>query len=219
MTIPFPVRAQLARDSEDGFTVVELLVSFIIVAFLLTLLPASLRVNKRVWELEQATALEQTHNAFDRFVDDRLSTARNLLERTKGGNVQLLFEGHRDRIKFLSASRAGPNGGGLYNFEVFLDRQAGQDNNALSLRQKLYQPVAPSASVLSAAERKVPGNIAEIQFRYFGQLDAASEETWSDTWIEQTKLPKLVEIGVIGAPSERILARHRVIRLQFAAEY
>lgn len=211
------VRKSSAHPTPDdhGFTVVELLLSFVIVALVLTLLPGTLRLNKRVWEAQEIFDKTSAHQSFDRYVDRRLTTAREIFDRTETGAVKLRFDGTPDRIKFVAPARSGPAAGGLYNFEFSLSNPTRGRGRVLTLRQLLFRHESQNNPDDIEAKRTVPGAIKQLRFRYFGTMDEGQVTGWSPAWQNRQTLPDMVEISILGE-RDPTLSRTRSVRLRFA---
>ncbi len=202
---------------DGGFTVVELLLSLVIVALILTLLPGTLRLNNRVWEVQDKFGIASSHSALDRYIDQRLSAAREIFERTESGNARLLFDGTPDRIRFVAPARSGPVGGGLYHFEVMLSAPESKSTQALTLRQRLYRPGGQGKTKALEATRRVPGVIKRLGFRYFGASKPGQRPGWTSRWQDRQSLPHIVEISIV-ARHDPSMSRTRSVRLHLASD-
>ena len=97
---------------EHGFSLMEMLVSLVILALILALLPGAFRLARQVWTATAMLDRESGRDAGLDFLDTRLAEAMPLFEPGKAGLVNILFSGSKDAIAFVAPSRNGPAGGG-----------------------------------------------------------------------------------------------------------
>lgn len=211
-------RHRWRRDSaqDDGFTIVELLVAFVIASLVLTLIPGALRLNDRVWDAQKTTETTSAHATLDRYLDSRLSAAREIFERTDNGDVRLLFEGGADHVQFTAPARSGPNGRGLYQFELRLKSSSENNSKVLAISQHAFAVVLKDKLATQVAERVVPGSIKNLRFRYYGMIEPDQTYGWSSDWKNRDHLPQLVEI-LIEARGNGAISRKRTVRLRMAS--
>ena len=198
---------RLARK-DAGFTVVELLVSLVILALVMSFLPGTLRLGRRVWESDAVFLREEAITSFRRVIEERLTGTMPIFIRDAARGVRIEFTGEPDRVVFVSTASQGPAGGGVYRFELSAD-----DGNALVLRQTLYRPGSEAGTPLPEARHVAPARIGGLAFRYFGQAKANEAPLWQARWTRQDTLPDLVEIAITldgAAPVQRSVVELRL---------
>jgi general secretion pathway protein J len=193
------------RSGEAGFTVAELLVSLVILALILSLLPGTLRMGRRVWETDAAFSRHEAAAAFRRAAEERLAGAMPVFVRDPVKGLHVEFQGEPDRVAFVASAPSGPAGGGVYRFEL------AASGGVMTLRQTLYRQDsgerAPSA--IHAAQAKTAG----LAFRYFGPPAPDAQPQWSGQWPRRDTLPDLIEITIMpgsGAPVQRSAVAFRL---------
>jgi len=108
-----------------GFTLVELLVSIVLLAMLTTALFGGVTLGTRVWATgERATAELARIRAAQIQLSDLLSRAYPLVIRSEGGDPHVDFEGASASIDFLTAAPSDIAPGGLARITVQLDQDA-----------------------------------------------------------------------------------------------
>src|SRR5262245_22829046 len=100
------------RPGEEGFSLMEMLVSLVILALVLALLPGAFRLARQVWTATAVLDRDGGRDAGLDFLETRLAEAMPLFEPGKAGLVNILFNGRRDRLRFVAPSRNGPAGAG-----------------------------------------------------------------------------------------------------------
>jgi general secretion pathway protein J len=189
-----PGRPRRARAGEDGFTLIEVLVSLVLLALVLGLLSGVVRFARGTWDAAARLDREAGYDIAANFLRQRLGEALPLFERTATGAMRVTFQGTSDTLKFVAASQNGPAGAGLYALALEAASARGA-SQALFARVAPYQqaragPEAPSEDHVLAE------NIKSVAFRYFGRKDRRQPPAWQDAWNRTDALPDLVEMTV-----------------------
>ena len=193
---------QAAHRSDDGFTLVELLVSLTILALLLAMVPGTLRLGRRAWEtpgqLDQASA----ELAALGFVETHVKSAVPIYERDAQGVSRIAFWGSPQSLGFVVPLSAGPYGGGLYRIDL---GSALQSESGPVLRVSIYQTANATAESVPPAEvRPLGRRLTRLQFRYFGPLAFGEVPLWHDAWTRTDRLPDLIEIEALSTDKSLI---------------
>lgn len=206
------IRAQPHECREAGFTLLELLVSLMILALIFSFFPGALSIGKRVWETDEAFEKHAALSSFRRYVENRLSEAMPIYRRDSAARLQIEFTGEPDRLTFIAPAAAGPGGGGVYRFQLQRDETGGFEK-LLVLKQSLYRP----QHVLAGPEpegKPVPAEIYRpdvyveaMNFRYFGPSRGKQTPRWLDRWTQSDSLPQLVEISFVPGNGKRKIER------------
>jgi len=191
-----PSRRSLRQCSDAGFTLIEVLVSLVLLALLLALLAGGLRYARSTWDatarLDELAAADMAET----FLRARLAEAMPLYEQRKAGTVRALFQGEVDSMSFVAPAPNGPAGAGLYRYT--LEAGAGMSGRrALTVMLAPHLPLVSDAALKRPPERyELMRDIRSVSFRYFGRGDLRSEPTWHATWLRTDALPNLVEIVI-----------------------
>jgi general secretion pathway protein J len=186
-------------DPESGFTLLELLVSLVLLALILSFVGGALRFGARAWEAAGALDRGASMGAVRTFLEQRLAEAMPVYERDEAGRVRIAFSGQPQQLSFVSPSARGKAGAGLYRFSLNLqpvDRDA-RSRTDLALEQSLYQPEAGQVVAAPEDGQVLLGDIAGIELRYYGRKEARSPAAWHSQWTRADALPELVEISVL----------------------
>ncbi|WP_127077257.1 prepilin-type N-terminal cleavage/methylation domain-containing protein [Rhodomicrobium lacus] len=171
---------------EDGFTLVEILVTLAILGFISALIATALRLGNNMWskaqERGQSTrSLLEAENGLTRV----LTTLRPLHQ---PDSDELDFSGYSNSLEGVIALPDHIGLGGLYRIHLFHDPQELQLTLSLSSDFQNRQAQGDRTTVATKVER--------ISIRYFGKSKEVSNEQWQTSWLHQKRLPKLIAIDV-----------------------
>jgi general secretion pathway protein J len=193
MTVRCHQRRRQGRP-DAGFTLIEVLVSLVLLALLLALLAGGLRYARSTWEATARLDEVAAGDMAETFLRARVAEAMPLYEQRKAGTVRALFSGSGDSMSFVAPAPNGPAGAGLYRYTL---EAAGTG----ATQRMLIVSLAPHLPLLieSALERpperyELMRNIRSVSFRYFGRGDLRSEPAWHTAWPRTDALPSLVEV-------------------------
>lgn len=195
MTARRPQRGGRHR-AEAGFTLIEVLVSLVLLALLLTLLAGGLRYARSTWDA--AARLDELAGAdmAEAFLRARLAEAMPLYEQRKAGTVRALFYGDRDTMSFVAPAPNGPAGAGLYRYTLEAAAGAGRERRLVVALEPHLPPLSDSALERPQDRYDLMRSIRSVSFRYFGRGDLRAEPAWHTTWPRTDALPNLVEIVI-----------------------
>jgi len=182
---------------EAGFSLLEMLVSLVILALILAFLPGAFRLARQVWTATAVLDRDAGRDAGLDFLETRLAEAMPLFEPGKSGLVNILFGGSADSLRFVAPSRNGPAGGGLYRYGIELRANAGGTTSSLVVLVAPYLgPVPEGASGPDAEEQVLADDVVSAEFRYFGHHELRKAATWQTQWKRTDALPDLVQLTI-----------------------
>ncbi len=179
---------------QSGITLIELLISLVIISIVITLCANGFVFGSRVWAKvdHHQNNLEEVASS-QRFLRKVLSEAvfYPIDEEETNNNY---FNGDQEKMIFLAPSPQYGLDDYLYIYEIFKKKQNGSYN--LGVR---YLPANPYFSGKArAAERdvKLINNVKSIKFQYFGLNQRTGALSWYNEWLNQTSLPSRVSITI-----------------------
>jgi general secretion pathway protein J len=201
------------RRGERGFTLIEVLVSLVLLSLLLALLTGAVRYARATWDAGARLDRDAGYDAVA-FVRGRLAEAVPLFEPTETGIVRLNFRGASDSLSFVAPAANGPAGAGLYRFDLEVAPAVpGSSPGVLAVRVSPYRlkrigndPEPPPETHILA------DRVQSITFRYFGRKDLRSQPEWQSAWTRTDALPDLVEMTVVR--TSRDVPAHIVVELR-----
>jgi general secretion pathway protein J len=176
---------------EQGFTLVEVIIALTIVATLLVITFAGLRVGLAAWQRgdERAQALERSRSV-TQVITRTLGAAYPYQAAAMGKEpARLLFEGAADRVAFVTAVPPFPSADPVAFTAVTLGLSKASAPG-LALTQKALPNDKPFDVGLPPIF--VDGAVTDVRFRYLKN----SKGEWTDRWdaaVEKT-LPLSIEV-------------------------
>lgn len=182
------------RRRKAGFTLVELLVSMVVLSLVALAMMGGLRFVVRAFAHtdERRVALEELTLS--------LSVLRGELERTEplmlkvGNDSRVMFEGAPDRVRFVNVEPTFMPGLPYRIFELAVVGDAG--DYRIELRRSPLDPARPDlAAVAEAAPRVLLRTPRPLTFTYYGQRRRDERPQWQETWSRLTQLPAAVRLA------------------------
>ena len=188
---------------QNGFTLLELLVSMVLVGFILVLLFAGLRLGTQSWDLAEARVNSSSQRAVVMNLIRRMLSQSVPLRWKDNGTESVAFDAGDDWIAFVGpvASREGLSGNHLVRLQL-ADGEKGRD---LVLQWHLTDPSAHDFSALEEAKPKpLLKAVESLQFDYFGAEDDLQEPAWQSVWHAKQRLPLLVRMRLVMVGGEKL---------------
>jgi len=181
------------RVWQRGFTLVELIISLLILSVVMVLCASGFRFGTRVWNSinthsEQIDTIQAVQGFIRNSVSNALVYDRFIQDEEEA--VENLFIGNSERIKFVSSSPAYGVDDYLYEYELYLDRAKKQ----LSLKYRPYNK--PTNSPRSESVSTLVEGVEDIQIEYFGGFETEQGNDWAKKWNGEFILPLLVKINL-----------------------
>ncbi len=213
-----------SSSTDAGYTLIEILVSLALLALLLSLMPATLRMARQSWQadaqLERSASLATATDTLRRAL---AATVPAPIGRAGTAASTLLFEGRGETLAFVAPAPQSLDSGGLQVFSLEARPRAGGAGRNLVLALQPYElgssfdatvgqgPQAAGKKTVGRSETLLVEDIGTLELRYFGQAPARSVEVWSSVWANRPTLPLLVEVtfslaGTTRQPERLVIA-------------
>ncbi len=199
---------------EDGFTLIEILVSLALLTFIVGLLAGALQFARGTWDAAAKLDRHAGHDMAESFLRARLSEAMPLYERAVAGTVRVAFSGTADTLSFVAPAPNGPQGAGLYQYKLGLAAGAGAGRHVLTVGLSPYVAKQTERGAETAGEdHALVTNVKSFGLRYYGRNHQRAQPAWHGTWTRTDILPDLVEIALVHGEG----ALNIVVELQLRA--
>jgi general secretion pathway protein J len=179
-----------------GFTLIEILISMVLLSMTLLLLFSSLYTANKYWQMgEQTIEKNEETRLVGHFIRRLIIQAVPILW-VESGEKRLLFQGKQDELRFVSTLPAHRGGGGLHN--LMLKVVTTDSKRQLGLTHSLLDPdVEPFSEINNKEDFIVIANdIDTIKLSYFGKTKDDEDTRWFEEWDSDAYLPQLVRLHI-----------------------
>ena len=195
-------RRGAVRGAEDGFTLLELLISITLLGLLFAAVTGGLRFGAAAWQrsaegLRSATEL-QTAQALLRRQVEQAWPLRPFTDRKK---AFVAFDGTATDMRFLGPAPAAALSDGVYEYGI--STTGGTGDRSLVFGWKLFAFGSNTLAPLAAGRTEVlMRGIADMDIAYFGRRDANAAPNWLPDWHDRSELPLLIRFRVRFPPGD-----------------
>lgn len=177
-------RLHRQRRAEAGLTLIELLISLMLLALITGFLAGGLAIGRRSFAADQTAAAEAATAAA---LDSLLDLIASALPTKTGQGAQIAFDGGRDTLGFVGLSLGHALPGGPVGFRI------SRHGSEIEIAAKLA--TQPGLSGREIRTRALSG-VTAIEFSYFGSLSPGRPPAWYLEWPASDHLPDLVAMKV-----------------------
>jgi prepilin-type N-terminal cleavage/methylation domain-containing protein len=181
------------KNTNLGFTLVELLISMTLLALILTILFGGLRMSSKVWDAAEKNSVANTHlvslqnflhKQFAQIIPYKVNQQRD---------KNIVFIGEHNRIHMIARMASRHDPGGLYLISIAIEE--GETGHELILRRVVSNPHFIDFKTLQNAEKLVLAeNVDQLKFEYYGSGSKTGQARWMPAWTVQTRLPLLIRM-------------------------
>lgn len=183
------------KQTDRGFTLIEVLIAITLLGVMVVLLFASLRIAAESWDagekkISQVNRRMVVYQFFKRHLADirPLNTPANP---ETGQEAVPIFEGKPQSLRFVASMPASAARRGL---QVFSIAPARQNPHTIQVSLRPYPP-------RQSDERSQPDDllhdVESLRFAYFGKLDDTMQSgQWQEQWFSQQTLPSLIKVSI-----------------------
>lgn len=197
------MQAAVARERESGFTLLEIMVSMIVLSLIVTTAFGALRLGERSWE----AAIEQADET------DNMRMVAALLQQqfsqllpltwTVDTRKQLAFSGTHDRVRFIAPSPLHRGATGLFEFSLAVINQG--NDTRLVLDYRLHDPGEERFHPEGGDRQRVllADSISTATFAYYGSRQTGDSPRWHSDWSsDEMVFPQLVRVRLTAGPGQ-----------------
>jgi prepilin-type N-terminal cleavage/methylation domain-containing protein len=175
-------------SSQDGFTLLEMLVALVLLAAMASYSVSAISAFKQVRRIEVASSAVGEMRLARQHLSSVLADIRISYEETDGVSA-LLFEGRPQSLRIASELDQRFVRGGLHQLRYAFDIQTGELKlNHSVIRQGVQIPGEDSVVVLR--------NLQSVKFSYYGFGGEETAPTWRTTWPFVDTLPQQVKLEI-----------------------
>lgn len=184
----------MPSPGEDGFTLVELLVSLALLALMITYALTAFSTLRQLNRIAGYAAAQDEVDSALRHLRQDIGDARVLFETQTDGSQILIFDGDEGHLRYIASSDGTRETGGLYQVYLFRNEQS----ELIAERQLVHAaPEGPLTSVVLLR------GIASLEFAYAEAARSGSNIVWQNKWTSRNALPASVRMTIGFAPDDR----------------
>lgn len=200
------------KPQEAGFTLLEVLVSLVLISLLLAALPHALRISKSAFNVTAKLDQESVTTASLAFLERQLSEAMPIYQNSPDGMLAMVFSGEPRQVKFVAPMISRAQQSGLFLFS--LSAIAAPDGRqSLALTWQPFRSISDHRDApQSEGQRILLTDATGFTLSYFGIPVHSAKEQWTDKWARKDALPTLVEF-TYKSPGGRSDVRSRRVEL------
>lgn len=181
------------QKKQRGFTLIELLIAMTLLAFILTLLFAGLRLGSRSWDAaELRTGESERLRVAHGVIRNELAQAYPMKWKSVV-DAGIAFSGEADAVKFVAPLPVRIGEGGLYLLSIGLEKSG--DGDRLVMKRRVPAAEDKDFSALDAGEITILAEqVDKLSISYFGAESEHAEPQWVERWTNPQRLPLLVKV-------------------------
>ena len=190
-----------AHGRQGGLTLLEVLVSLVLLSTVMVAVYGALRMGMRSWEaVEERSAAATSERVVRNLLARQTRLLVPLLDDTRSPPL-VLFDGERDRVRFVAPLAHAARGQGLYLVELELRNRRGDIEPVLRYRLRDPEAHALEASRAEPLERILPLTLDTARFDFYGAPEPGQPARWLDSWPREARqYPRLIRLQ--GTPLE-----------------
>jgi general secretion pathway protein J len=197
-------RYRAGLQTEAGFTLLEMLVGLVLFSLTATLLTASLRAGRTALNAISRTSATIPVATSQGYLRQAVAQARPLPRNAALGSSTQNFSGTPQSMAFTTAFAPQGQFEGLYRVEIGVAAREQRAVSDLNLAQVIWRPPADGSNPPALVRRatQLIGNVASVNFAFYGDMDDNAGASWHDSWLHPVKMPSLVALDVTFAAND-----------------
>jgi prepilin-type N-terminal cleavage/methylation domain-containing protein len=187
----------------SGFTLLELLVSIVILSLIVTISYSALMVGSRSWQGAASTIKENSTTRFAlQFIRRKIEQMYPIYWKD-GVKRVLAFQGDEDGVKFIAPAPQGRETVEYYEYYLATE-QVGMDSVSLMLFFEAHDPSAQGFKVSkNSPSRKIIPVLTRVRYSYFGSQENDEFFDWYQVWDDDSKAyPALIKMEMLSEDEE-----------------
>lgn len=185
---------------QHGFTLLEMLIAFVLVSLLFVALFSSFHTIAHGWEAaDKRMGKTEDMRLIEEFLRRQLSQA--MVVRIKGekkDTTVYAFEGSATEVRYAAPLQPLQNQGGVFLIELAI--VSGKNGQALQMRYAPYRPELTWDDAFSkAAPVLVFDGLKSAKFGYFGAEKPTDDAQWETDWKGKPVYPQLLKLSLADA--------------------
>ena len=184
-------QTQRRRQSEQGLTLIELLLALAILAVLTGFLAGGLSIGRRAFDADQSNEISSETDSAIQAISALIASALPIPAGTANPKSGVMFNGRQEILSFGGLSEGRSLRGGPHMIRL---RRSGADLVVDVVG--LSAETAGSTAAVTPTRVVVLRGVRDLRFSYFGSLNPAEPPVWQTQWFRAERLPDLVSVRI-----------------------
>jgi len=187
------------RSAQRGFTLLEMLIAFVLVSLLFVALFSSFHTIAHGWDAAD-NRMNKTEDMrlIEEFLRRQLSQAMVVQIKGDKADAMYAFEGNATEVRYAAPLQPLQQQGGIFLIELAIVR--GKNGNTLQLRYAPYRPELTWDDAFSKADPVlVFDGLKNAKFEYFGAEKPEDKGRWESDWEKKPVYPQLLKVSLSDA--------------------
>jgi general secretion pathway protein J len=197
-----PLQAEMS-GAKSGFTLIELMVAFILLSLIFLLLTSGLGLGTKIWEVKKGSSDTSEVLPVQNFLRRMLGEVRPVVVEASPFARHVFFAGKENSVRFIAPMPGNLGTGGFFEVAVYLT-EGDQFGGQVEMSWHLFRRQDGLSKPVSDQHREILINgVTEIQFAYFGYRKTNEPARWYSDWQDLQALPDLIRMRVKFSDSDR----------------
>jgi type II secretion system protein J len=184
---------------DDGFTLIEILVSLVLLGLMAAMTVNVFQQLKTVRSIQARYEARSNAASVVAFIGSEISRAMVISLRTEEGGTMRPLDGKRNSVRFLAATRSGFKDEALREISVYLETKQGE--------AKILREIRSRSGDNSSSEGRVDELLKGVTDLKFSYRSDGGNGQWTNNWQEIADLPAAIRIEVADGTSGVLISR------------
>lgn len=181
------------QSKQQGFTLLEMMVAFVMVSLLFLALFSAFNTISRGWDAaDKRMTKNEDMSLINGFLRRQLEQILVVKMNTES-EAYYAFEGERDVVRYAAPLQPLQTQGGIYLIELGV---ASSDfGKKLEVKFTPYRPELTWDDAFDGLEPVlVYEGFKQVEFSYFGSENIDDDASWQDSWVDKEVYPSLLKL-------------------------
>lgn len=190
---------------DDGFTLVEVLVTLLLSALMFATIISTISQFKNLRRVEKNIEALTKVSALQNYLEKRLGSILSLPLLHDNPQRRFTLSGTQTQIRFVGETRRGAVGYALRDIEVIWDSKSQFLNEIHYARRQQIKKSNPVEKI------KLVEHVRNFNIKYGKKIKGEPNIIWLDEWVEKAKLPFAIKIDASISIREKEYILHTVV--------